>query len=254
MYKNRRIWWIIIAIWLVVTTVLSIVAPGAKEFAEGNKNGGLPNDVASIIADKELSKHFPQDSGMPLFSVLYKDEGLSKEDILSFTEALSSVERETEYGSIELPPIENIDVNHLNAFLSEDETTFFIPITLPEGLEGSELHDLITEVKEETSEQFATDIELSWTGPAAIAADAVELFSRADVVLLLSTVGIILILLLIIYRSPLLTLMPLIGAAIVYAVVDRVIGLTASLGWFTVESQALSIMSVLLFAVVTESK
>lgn len=252
MYKNRRIWWMLIAIWLIITVVLSMVAPGAKEFAEGNENAGLPDDVASIIADKKLSEHFPQDSGMPLFSVLHKEDGLSEEDILSFTKALSSIERETDFGTIVLPPIEEIDINHLNAFLSENEKTFFIPITVPDGLEGNELHDLITDVKETTSEQLDPNLELSWTGPAAIAADAVELFSRADVVLLLSTVGIILVLLLIIYRSPLLTLMPLIGAAIVYAVVDRIIGLTASFDWFTVESQALSIMSVLLFAVVTD--
>lgn len=242
----------LIAIWLVITVVLSMVAPGAKEFTEGIENAGLPDDVASIIADNKLSEHFPQDSGMPLFSVLHKEDGLSEEDILSFTKALSSIKTETDFGTIVFPPIENIDINHLNAFLSENEKTFFIPITVPEGLEGNELHELITKVKETTSEQLDPNLELSWTGPAAIAADAVELFSRADIVLLLSTIGIILILLLIIYRSPLLTLMPLIGAAIVYAVVDRIIGLTASFGWFTVESQALSIMSVLLFAVVTD--
>lgn len=60
------------------------------------------------------------------------------------------------------------------------------------------------------------------------------------------------ILLLVIYRSPLLTLIPLVAAAIVYAVVDRVIGIFASAGLFTVESQALSIMTILLFAVVTD--
>lgn len=53
-------------------------------------------------------------------------------------------------------------------------------------------------------------------------------------------------------RSPLLALIPLVGAAIVYAVVDRVIGLAASAEWFTVESQASSIMTILLFAVVTD--
>ncbi len=252
MFKSKRLWWIFIATWLIVTTVLSMVAPGAKEFAEGNENAGLPDDVASIVADKKLAEHFPQDGGLPLFSVLHKEDGLAEDEILSFTKALSSVETETAYGEIELPPIADLDTNHLKAFWSENEKTFFVPITVPEGLEGSELHDLINSMKEEVSGQLESDIELSWTGPAAIAADAVELFSRADVVLLLSTVGIILVLLLVIYRSPLLTLMPLVGAAIVYAVVDRVIGLTASAGWFTVESQALSIMSVLLFAVVTD--
>lgn len=252
MMKSKRLWWIFIATWLAVTVVLSMIAPGAREFAEGNKNAGLPDDAASIIADRQLEKYFPADGGMPLFPVIHKEDGLTKEEIITFTDALSSIKTETPYGDIKMPPIANIDVNHLTAFLSENEKTFFIPVTLPEGLEGSELHELIGTMKEVVSKDISADVELSWTGPAAIAADAVELFSRADVVLLLSTIGIILVLLLIIYRSPLLTLIPLIGAAIVYAVVDRVIGLTASAGWFTVESQALSIMSVLLFAVVTD--
>ncbi|MHA6261342.1 MMPL family transporter [Sporosarcina sp. CAU 1771] len=62
--------------------------------------------------------------------------------------------------------------------------------------------------------------------------DATELFSQADVVLLLTTIGLLFVLLLIIYRSSLLTLIPLVGAAIAYAVVDRVIGLSASFGRF----------------------
>lgn len=252
MFHTKRIWWIFIATWLVVTTVLSLSAPGAKEFAVGNKNAGLPEDVASIVADKKLAEHFPEDEGMPLFPVLHNEEGLTTDAIVSFTDALASVDKETVYGDLIMPPIADLDEAHLNAFLSENEKTFFIPITVPEGLEGNDLHELIGSLKDQVAGEIDSNLELSWTGPAAIAADAVELFSRADVVLLLSTVGIILVLLLVIYRSPLLTLMPLVGAAIVYAVVDRVIGLTASAGWFTVESQALSIMSVLLFAVVTD--
>ncbi len=250
--KGKRLWWTFIVAWLALTVILSGLAPGAKEFAQSNKDAGLPADAASIIADRQIEEHSPQDGGMPLFSVLHKEEGLTEAEILEFTAALATVETETPFGEIELPPIANLDANHLEAFLSDDEKTFFVPITMPEGLEGSELHDLIGTMKDKVSKQVESDVELSWTGPAAIAADAIELFSRADVVLLLSTIGIILILLLVIYRSPLLTLIPLVAAAIVYAVVDRVIGLSASAGLFTVESQALSIMTILLFAVVTD--
>lgn len=250
--NKKRIWWISIISWLIVTTVLSIVAPGAKEYAEGNQNAGLPDDALSIVADQQIEKHFPEDGGMPLFPVIHKADGLTEDEIRTFTEALASIETDIEYGKIEMPPIKDIDLNHLQAFFGEDEQTFFVPLTLPANLEGSELHTLIQEMKDKVAPKIADDIELSWTGPAAIASDAVELFSRADIVLLLSTIGIILVLLLVIYRSPLLTLIPLVAAAIVYAVVDRVIGLTASLGWFTMESQALSIMTILLFAVVTD--
>lgn len=250
--KNKRIWWLSIIGWLLVTTILSMVAPGAKEYAEGNANAGLPDDALSIIADQKIDEYFPEDGGMPLFPVIHKKDGLTEDEIRTFTNALADIETDTKFGKIEMPPIADIDLTHLQAFFGEDEQTFFVPLTLSEGLEGSDLHELIGDMKDEISGEIASDVELSWTGPAAIAADAVELFSRADIVLLLSTVGIILVLLLVIYRSPLLTLIPLVAAAIVYAVVDRIIGLAASAGWFTVESQALSIMTILLFAVVTD--
>ena len=114
------------------------------------------------------------------------------------------------------------------------------------------MHDLVVAMKDSVGKNIDDSIEVSWTGPGAIASDAIELFSRADIVLLLSTVGLLLVLLLVIYRSPLLTLIPLVGAGITYAVVDRLIGLSASAGLFTTDSQALSIMTILLFAVVTD--
>lgn len=89
------------------------------------------------------------------------------------------------------------------------------------------------------------------TGPAGIAVDASDLFSRADLVLLFSTVGIILILLIVTYRSPLLALIPLLGAVFVYAVADRILGIFGVNG-VELASQSLSIMMILLFAVVID--
>lgn len=252
MISGKRLWWLSISIWVVLTVALSAFAPTANEFVEANKNAGLPADAEAILADKKIEKHFPQDEGIPLFSVLHKEDGLTEDEIIEYAEAWETVSKDTEFGEIIIPSLLELPPEYRAAFLSEDETTFFTMITLPDGLEGNDLHKLISSIKEDVAKEIDSDVELSWTGPAAIAADAVELFSRADLVLLLSTVGIILILLLVIYRSPLLTLIPLVAAAIVYAFVDRVIGLFASAGLFVVESQALSIMTILLFAVVTD--
>src|SRR5690625_1233061 len=89
------------------------------------------------------------------------------------------------------------------------------------------------------------------TGPAGIAVDATDLFSRADLVLLFSTVGIILIVLIFTYRSPLLALIPLLAAVFVYAVAARLLGLLGVSG-VELASQSLSIMMILLFAVVID--
>lgn len=250
--KGKRLWILSVSLWVGFAILLSAFAPGGNEFVEANKDAGLPADAESIIADRQLDKHFPEDGGMPLFAVFHKEEGLTDQEILSYAETIEGIETDTAFGEIEIIPLTQMNPEILATFLSENKKTFFIPLTLPEGLEGNEIHKLMSSIKENVATDTDKGVEVSWTGPAAIASDAVELFSQADVVLLLSTVGILLVLLLIIYKSPLLTLIPLVGAAIVYAVVDRVIGLSASVGLFTAESQALSIMTILLFAVVTD--
>ena len=250
--RGKRIWLMSVGIWLLLTVVLSGLAPGAKESTQATKDGGLPTDVESIIAERQLEKYFPDDGGLPLFAVLHKKEGISEKEVIGFAEALESLEADSNFDNVEVTSLSKFKPEQRASFLSEDTKTFFVPLTLPKELEGKSLHKLVTSIKEDVDKKFDGQAEVSWTGPAAIAADATELFSQADVVLLLSTIGLILVLLLVIYRSPLLTLIPLIGAAIVYAVVDRIIGLSASAGWFTAESQALSIMTILLFAVVTD--
>ena len=241
-----------VAIWILLAIVLSAFAPGGKEFVTANKDAGLPADAKSIIAERNLEKYFPQDGGLPLFAVFHQENGLSDEDILGFAEALESLQVESTIGEVEVIPLTKLQPEQRKAFLSENGKTYFVPLTLPDELESKDLNDLVKSIKVDVGKNVDESVEVSWTGPAGIASDAVEFFSRADVVLLLSTVGLILVLLLLIYRSPLLAFIPLIGAAIVYVVVDKVIGLTTQAEWFSVDSQALSIMTILLFAVLTD--
>ena len=72
------------SLWIGLTVLLSGLAPGAKEFVQANKDAGLPADAESIIADRQLEKHFPEDGGMPLFVVFHKEDGLTDEETIVF--------------------------------------------------------------------------------------------------------------------------------------------------------------------------
>ena len=252
MKSGKRIWWISVSVWILLAVLLSALAPMGNENVIANKDAGLPADAPSIVAAYELEEHFPNDKGIPLFGVFHKDGELSDEDIIGFAQAIESLKEDKAYEEVDVIPLSQLQPEQRASFLSENKETFFIPLTLPQNLEGKDMNKLVQSIKETVGVQIEDTVEVSWTGPAGIASDAVELFSQADIVLLLSTVGLILVLLLVIYRSPLLTLIPLVGAGIVYAVVDRVVGFTTAQGWFGVDSQALSIMTILLFAVITD--
>ncbi|SEJ01045.1 putative drug exporter of the RND superfamily [Bhargavaea ginsengi] len=248
--KGKRKYWATLLIWIIAASVLSVVAPGARDFFEPNENSGLPADEPSIVASERINDYFPSEEGVPAIVVAENADGLTEEQITAFAEAIGGLSENESYEDVTVIPAQAL-LGTRDTFLSEDGTVFFAPVTLP-GLEGTELKVLLDDMKETVAAEAGDGMEIYWTGPAGIAADAVELFSRADVVLILSTVAIILVLLLIIYRSPLLALIPLIGASIVYTVVDKVVGLGASAGWYVTENQSISIMLVLLFAVVTD--
>ena len=90
------------------------------------------------------------------------------------------------------------------------------------------------------------------TGPVGISIDATELFSAGDFSLTIATFLFVLIVLLLIYRSPFLAITPLIGVGFAYGLLSPLLGWMADSGWITYDSQSLSIMTVLLFGAGTD--
>ena len=250
---NKKRWWIFAAAWLAIVVILSGVAPGAKDFATNNANGGLPEDALSIEAEKVLNEEFPSDEGMPMFGVLYNEKGLTEDELQAFSKSLMEIPSLKGLKNVTVTDTSEWTEEDFQRFVSEDGTTYFASVTLPKEAEEEGVYDYVEKIRESVDEEMnGQNAEVNWTGPAAIAADATGLFREVDVQLLLATVGIIFVLLLVIYRAPLLTLIPLLGAGLTYVVVDKVTGLSVQAGLFGTESQALSIMTVLLFAVITD--
>lgn len=243
--KNKQIWLIVIASWLIIVGLLSFVAPSGKEVASTSKNAGLPETALSIQADKVIKENFISSEGIPLIVVFENKKGASDEEIQNVLELM-------EKNYLSIPKFSKIPVNQRASFVSADKKIFFVPLMLDGQLESKDIHKEVKEIEKRVSSFIPSSFDIYYTGPAGIASDTIDLFSQADVVLLLATIGIIFLLLIVIYRSFLLAIIPLIGAGIVYGVVDRVIGLIGKFTGITIESQALSIMMILLFAVITD--
>lgn len=249
-FKTKKWALITVSLWLIAMVVLSIVAPTAKEVSTNAKNGGLPDEAQSIEAKQYIKTYFPTSEGAPLFVVMHSDEPFTK---MQYNEAIAMLDHMVETTTLEAKvlPLAQMPPQALEAFTSKDKQTFFVPITITGEIEGKVAKQAINKMAQQ-AEQALPTVDTYFTGPVAIAGDAYEMFTKADVVLMVSTVFVILILLIIIYRSPLLAFIPLVGAGIVYMVVDRVIGLAGEAQLLTIDEQALSIMLILLFAVITD--
>jgi RND superfamily putative drug exporter len=90
------------------------------------------------------------------------------------------------------------------------------------------------------------------TGPAGIAADLERVADEASNTLLIATLSLVLILLLLVYRAPLLALMPLLVVGAAYLVATSIAYLLIEAGWITVNSEGTMLLLVLIFGAGTD--
>jgi RND superfamily putative drug exporter len=90
------------------------------------------------------------------------------------------------------------------------------------------------------------------TGPAGIAADLDKVADEAGRTLLLATLGLVLILLLLVYRAPLLALLPLLAVGAAYTVAIGIAYLVIKAGWIVVNSEGTFLLLVLVFGAGTD--
>ncbi|MEK3973549.1 MMPL family transporter [Psychrobacillus sp. FSL K6-1267] len=247
--STKRGMWITIIAWLVLMIGLS-AGPKLGDYKATNFQS-LPDEAASIIASEKLDEYFPNDQGTPGILVFHNENG--NVDVESVINIIQGIQEEKINGIDTIVDIEGLPASALNSFKSEDNTTMIVPMNLEPGLGSSEyadINDKASEIGNDIAESTG-NIQFYITGPAGIAGDTVKLFEQADIQLIFATIFIILILLIVIYRSPLLAFIPLLATVIVYQVANQTIALMGA-GGLEINNSTTSIMSILLFAAVID--
>jgi RND superfamily putative drug exporter len=90
------------------------------------------------------------------------------------------------------------------------------------------------------------------TGPAASAADSVKIFKGIDSTLLYATLGVVIVLLLLTYRSPILWLLPIISAGVALTTAEALIYLLIQHAGLVVNGQSAGILVVLVLGASTD--
>lgn len=243
---------IVFFLWLIFIIVVSGVMPASKKVSVSSTGNDLPDNFPSVVAEQIKKQSFPEE-GLPALLVFYQKDGIKDKELQKISEIsrwLDSPDRPKHiHKSL---PFHTLPKQVQLQMLSENQTTFIFPVTFQDGLETKQVNEEVQQISKKVQELGTEGMQFEITGPAGITSDTIEIFSNADLVLLFSTIGLILVILIVIYRSPLLAILPLVVAGIVYQGVDRILGWGAKNGWFVVEGQATSIMTILLFAALTD--
>ncbi|WP_018216568.1 MMPL family transporter [Salinispora vitiensis] len=90
------------------------------------------------------------------------------------------------------------------------------------------------------------------TGPAGLLADLIDVFSAIDGTLLLVTLCVVLLILLVVYRSPVLWIFPLLAAGMSFSLATAIVYRLAEADILTLDGQAQGILTVLVFGAGTD--
>jgi RND superfamily putative drug exporter len=262
LFAGSRSKWVTLAVWTVLAIVLSFALPNVNS-QENNTAPNLPASSPYNQAEQIIEREFPNTDGIPALIVWVREGGLHEEDMVHLQQLTERMELEPLAYQEGVIPLHKLPLPAIQAQLSEDQSTFILPILFHEGADVEQLKESMHAFKQLVSEQFGfdpfetendskTELRARTSGPVGISIDATGLFEDADFLLLLGTVLLVLLILLLIYRSPILAVLPLIAVGFAYLVISPILGAMAHQGWITVDAQGIAIMTVLLFGAGTD--
>ncbi|MDR6723056.1 RND superfamily putative drug exporter [Paenibacillus amylolyticus] len=259
---GKRSKWVTLLVWIIIAVVLGLVWPAVND-RETNNAQDLSDSKPSVQAAVVAQREFPGGEGLPALIVWHQAGGLTDEHIKQIQALTERLDQDPVEEQQAVVPLYQLPPQAIQGQLSEDGSTLVMPLFFNEGADAEQLEKGIDALKEKTTEIFGVNpfevavddtssLSARVTGPVGISIDASGLFSSADVSLLIATVILVLVLLLLIYRSPVLAIIPIIAVGFAYMVTSPILGFMADQGWITVDAQSISIMTVLLFGAGTD--
>lgn len=235
-----------VILWVLIAGVLSQLAPTLKE-VQDNQSANFPASSSQSMLARDLAhQSFPDRDGTPAIIVVRGDSPAEVSD------AIARIGAAVDSAGLDLVGRFTTTAEMASA----DGLSQMAVVPIDGSSADKPFQNAVGDVREIVAAQVGaaadSSVTAAVTGPAGIATDASKVFGSGDMKLLLGTVLLVLVILLAIYRSPLLALVPLLGVGIAMRIAQGLGALMADAGWFNISAQTASIMTVLLFGVGTD--
>ncbi|MFC8243497.1 MMPL family transporter [Streptomyces chartreusis] len=236
--RRRGVPWLVLGLWIVA---LVAVSPFASKLADVQRDRAVDYLPASADSTQvaKIQERLPGGEATEMVVVYHRDGGLTAGD------------RATAAGQIERIAGEHRLTGEPRGVPSRDGTTLMYPIASTEPGTDEEARDLlVNDVRDVARGSDGLSVEVG--GEGALATDAGEVYDSLDGPLLYTTAAVVALLLIIIYRSPFLWLVPLAVAGMAdYLSMGVAYGLNQGFGT-SVSGQSSGIMTILVFGAGTD--
>lgn len=237
--------WRVIGVWIIAAIAVIALAP--KLASTADESSFLPSHYESIQAQKLQESAFPQHAAPAAIIVLERgDEGaLTAADSSTVTQIAGKLK------AAAVPDVTSLDVGPA----SPNKLIQTIGVQMPTENDPQQKAqtDAVKALRTQLQSALAgTDLKGGITGTAAQNLDSQDSGNKADAIIGIATIGLILVLLLIIFRSPIIALLPIITIGLVSQVADGLIAWASNAFDLKTDSSVTSLLIVVLFGVGTD--
>jgi RND superfamily putative drug exporter len=239
--SGRRTKWLVLVFWLILVAAAGPLAGKLTGAEKNDASSWLPAKAESTkVVNLQASFQSPNVfSGVVVYS---RPSGITPADRAKATadaRAFAGIDGVV-HGQI-VGPIVAKDGQALETI---------VPINL--GKDGWNKASDAADSLRATARSGANGLTSHVAGPLGTAADSAKSFQGIDSTLLIATLAVVILLLLITYRSPVLWLLPVLSAGLALTVTQAVVYLLAVHGGLTVNGQTAGILYVLVFGAGTD--
>src|ERR687898_340910 len=238
---GRRSKWIVLAFWVAVLAVTFPLSAKLMDAQENDAAAWLPGSAESTKVFEAQQATFQTGENLPAVVVYERTSGITEADLAAAADHAEQIAE-----------LDNITGEVIGPVPSEDGQAMQVIAQVDVGTEG---WFVLTDVVDDITRVTGTDndgMSVHVTGPAGINADFAGAFEGIDSTLLYAAMTVVIVILLLSYRSPLLWALPVVSAFTALTVAQAVVYLLAEYADLTVNAQTAGILLVLVFGASTD--
>jgi RND superfamily putative drug exporter len=235
---GRATKWIVAAAWIIIFVVASGFANKLTDVQDNEASSWLPGSAESTKALDEL-KPFQDPNDIPTVVVYHREGGLTADDLSAITAQVPEIQE-----------MDGVSGEVTGPVTSEDGEVAQTLVTYNFGKDG---WNKLPDTADELTKIIEIDgVETRIAGQGGQAVDSANAFAGLDGTLLFATLGVVILILLFTYRSPILWILPIFSAVVALMTSEALIYFLAKYAGLTVNGQSQGILTVLVIGAGTD--
>ena len=238
--------WAVIGIWIAFAVALPLTFPSLGEMAQKHPLAILPSDAPSSVTARKMTEAFHESGSEDLLLVvLTNDKGLGPDDEATYRKLVDALRRDTRdvvmlQDFVSTPPLRSV-------VTSQDHKVWVLPVGVAGELGTPRSYAAFNQIGDIVKHTVTgTSLTAHLTGPAATVADLTVAGDRDRMPIELAIAVLVLLVLLVIYRSVVTMLLPLLTIGISLVIAQAIVAGFSQVTGSGVSNQSIVFLSAIM--------